>query len=227
MTDYIITILRRESAGEAPYWQSFAYRGDGEATLAVVLDTLNFKDDLFDIHGNPAPRIGWECSCAQGVCGACAMVINHEPALACKKKLKDCGRGEIVLEPLTKFPVIRDLMVDRDVLDQIPIEHGLWPEGDAAYDARRRELQYAASKCMKCGLCVEICPNTSCAANLGAFFAAECFLKRSQSRDRAVIRETQRTYRQHFAAGCSKSMACADVCPAGIDFAKLINWMNR
>ena len=179
---YTITVLRRESADFEPYRQSFFFEGTGEETVAVVLDRLNFADDLFDTDGTPAPRIGWECSCSQGVCGACAMVINGEPALACKKKLKDCKSKEIFLEPLTKFPVVRDLIVDRSSLSVIPIQHGLWLESEAAADKKYRDLQYFASKCMKCGLCVEVCPNTGgCSENLGAFFAAECFLKKTQS----------------------------------------------
>jgi len=225
---YIITVLRRKSPNDEPYKQSFEFNGTGDETVAVVLDFLNFNDDLFDTDGKPAPRIGWECSCGQGVCGGCAMVINGVPALACKAKLRDCKSKEILLEPLSKFPIVRDLIVDRDCLDMIPIEHKLWLESDAISDAKQHAMQYLASKCLKCGLCVEVCPNTGdCDKNLGAFFAAECFLKKSQTNNKNDKQEAKKEYEKHFADGCSKSMSCADVCPAKIDFRKLINLMNR
>ena len=68
--------------GEKPYWQEFFYEKREEQSVAGMLDELNYKDDLKDMQGNPSPRIQWECSCLQGMCGACAMVINGVPALS-------------------------------------------------------------------------------------------------------------------------------------------------
>ena len=63
--------------------------------MAGVLDYINYHDDIIDINGRRTTRIGWECSCLQGVCGASAMVINNVPALACETFVKDMKGGEI------------------------------------------------------------------------------------------------------------------------------------
>ena len=71
----IVKIQRQETAESTAYWQSFTYDGPKHVTVSAVLDALNYTDDLFDINGNPAARIRWECSCMQAMCGGCAMVI--------------------------------------------------------------------------------------------------------------------------------------------------------
>ena len=102
----LVRIKRQTGPEAAPYWQSFSYDGPKHVTVSAVLDALNYTDDLFDTEGKPAPRIRWECSCMQAVCGGCAMVINGRPALACETFVKDLG-DEISIRPLSKFPVIR------------------------------------------------------------------------------------------------------------------------
>ena len=86
----LVRIKRQRAQHQEPYWQTFEYNNSNDnATVVTVLNALNYTDDLFDIEGNPATRIRWECSCMQGVCGGCAMVINNTPALACNTFLKD------------------------------------------------------------------------------------------------------------------------------------------
>ena len=59
----VVKIKRQSSPNAAAYWQSFTYNGPKHVTVSAVLDALNYTDDLFDIEGNPATRIRWECSC--------------------------------------------------------------------------------------------------------------------------------------------------------------------
>ncbi|MDO4740262.1 MAG: 2Fe-2S iron-sulfur cluster-binding protein [Eubacteriales bacterium] len=211
----IVKIKRQADAGSAPYWQSFAYEGKPDATVAAVLDALNYTDDLFDIDGRSAPRIRWECSCMQKICGACGMLINGRPALACATFLRDCKGKELVLEPLSKFPVVADLIVDKSVIDESLRRAGVY-QGEYA-GAREAEYpqQYSVAKCLKCGLCLEVCPNYIRGENFfGAVFANDVYLAHSQSADRT--RELSREYAEHFAKGCSKALSCQSVCPAGI-----------
>ena len=105
----IVKIKRQKEPDAAPYWQSFSYDGPKHVTVSAVLDALNYTDDLFDTEGKPAPRIRWECSCMQAVCGGCGMVINGVPALACATFADEVKADTLVLEPLSKFPVIADL----------------------------------------------------------------------------------------------------------------------
>lgn len=101
-----------------PYWQEFRYERKENQTVAGMLEELNYKDDLTDTDGNPARRIQWECSCLQGMCGACAMVINNRPALACETFLRDLRGETVTLEPLRKFPTVCDLVVDRGIIQE-------------------------------------------------------------------------------------------------------------
>ena len=112
----IVKIKRQRDAQSEPYWQSFQYNGPKHVTVSAVLDALNYTDDLWDIDGKSAPRIRWECSCMQAMCGGCAMVINGVPALACATFADEVRGEDLVLEPLSKFPVVADLTVDRSII---------------------------------------------------------------------------------------------------------------
>lgn len=225
---YEIRIKRCKKGTDRQYFQSFIFEGNGEETVAAVLDYLNTNDDTFDKDGNPAEKIIWSCSCNQGICGACSMVINNRPLLACKTKLKDLKGDVVTLEPLTKFPLVADLETDRSELYKAPIAHGIWNNGKAAVDKKQFALEYEASKCMKCGICVEVCPNTDIRnVNFGAVFAVDCYLNKVQNSEKSDKKRIKKEYDRSFAGGCSKSMACAQNCPAKIDLKKLISYMNK
>jgi succinate dehydrogenase / fumarate reductase iron-sulfur subunit len=226
--NYIIKVKRQLSSKSNPYWQSFSFQGDSTLSISDMLDKLNFADDLIDIEGKIAPRIAWECSCQQGVCGACAMVICGTPALACKTKLSIAKKGIIVLEPLSKFPVVRDLCVDRSSISDILVEKQMWLKESAIHNEKFEKLQYVANKCMKCGLCIEVCPNTGLGGkNKGACFAVECFLKKTLDNNNASQKNAKDNFSKLFAFGCSKSFSCEDICPAKIDLKSIICLMNK
>lgn len=222
----IVKIKRQRDSESTPYWQSFSYTGAKHVTVSALLDALNYTDDLFDIEGNPAARISWECSCMQSTCGGCAMVINGVPALACAT-FADSIKGEtLILEPLSKFPVVTDLIVDRSIIYEHLIQAKAYLEDLAANDKRQYEQQYSVAKCLKCGLCLEVCPNYLPGGDFyGAVLANESYLVASQSADKnaPVIKE----YKKHFGAGCSKALSCQSVCPMEIETITSILRMNR
>ena len=102
----LVKIKRQDGPNTEAYWQTFRYDGERNTTVSALLDTLNNTDPLLDAKGNPAKPIHWECSCLQKMCGACAMIINGMPSLACETFLRDCKGDILTLEPLTKFPVV-------------------------------------------------------------------------------------------------------------------------
>ena len=221
-----VRILRQQFPGSAPYWETFEYDGPEDNSVAGVLDYLNYHDDIVDVEGKRTTRIGWECSCLQGICGACAMVINGRPALACETFVRDIKGDEIAIRPLQKFPVIHDLVVDRssihENLKQANVCIGEYrPSADADH-----AHQYAAAKCLKCGLCLEVCPNyVNGETFFGAAFANDCYLV--ASRNRAEDRRIRTVYAEHFAKTCSKSLSCMEVCPMKIPTLASMAKLNR
>ena len=221
-----VKILRRRSRDTEPYWQEFNIDKNNELSVAGVLEQLNSMDELRDVEGKIAKRIEWECSCLQGMCGACAMVINKRPALACEVFLRDIKTDTISLEPLSKFPVIRDLVVDRSIIEDNLKKAHAYIEEFKGNNPKIYDQMYSVGKCLKCGLCLEVCPNYQNGKNFfGTTFAHESFLVASRSSTREE--DIRKSYIKHFETGCSKSLSCSDVCPMNIKTIASIGRMNK
>jgi succinate dehydrogenase and fumarate reductase iron-sulfur protein len=222
----VVKILRQDNPFSEPYWQSFNYDGDKNASIAAVIDYINYRDDMFDINGEPAGRISWESSCLQGMCGACAMVINGMPRLACETFVKDLKGDTITVEPLKKFPVISDLVVDRGIIQENLKQANAFI-GEYSRDKEKdHDLQYLIGRCLKCGMCLEACPNYVKGENFyGPLFANDSFFIASRSTDNKSGIKSM--YEEHFAKGCSKSLACEKVCPVKIPTLASMAKMNR
>jgi succinate dehydrogenase / fumarate reductase iron-sulfur subunit len=222
----LVRIKRQKGPNENSYWQSFEYNGSLDATVVTVINSINYTDDIYDIEGNHAERIRWECSCMQGVCGGCAMIINGKPSLACDTFLKDLKSEELILEPLSKFPVIADLMVDRSIIYKNLQLAKLYLNDRSEVLKKDHPHRYSISKCLKCGLCLEVCPNYQYGKDFfGGLFANEAYLIYSaQTKDKEQI---IKTYNEHFVSNCSKALSCQSICPAKIETLTSILRMNR
>lgn len=221
-----VRVLRQLFPGSQPYWETFEYDGPRDNSIAGVLDYLNYHDDIVDIDGRRTTRIGWECSCLQGMCGGCAMVINGSPALACETFVQDLKGKDIEIRPLQKFPVIHDLVVDRSSIhENLKASNVYIGECQPSADSDHAH-QYAVAKCLKCGLCLEVCPNyVNGRTFFGAAFANDCYL--TASRNQSKAEDIRRIYAAHFGNGCSKSLSCMDVCPMKIPTLASIAKMNK
>lgn len=222
----IVKIKRQSSPDSVPYWQSFNYDGPQHVNVSTILDAINYTDDLFDIDGKPATRVRWECSCLQAVCGGCAIIINGVPSLACVAFADEIKGDELILEPLSKFPIVADLIVDRSIIYENLNHAKAYLDSIATVDSHQQPQQYSVAKCFKCGLCLEVCPNYHKGGDFfGAVLANESYLVASQSSEKSsdLIKE----YKKHFSAGCSKALSCQSVCPAGIETITSIMRMNR
>ena len=221
-----IRILRQLKPDSTPYWESFDYEGTKEISVAGLLDHLNYNDDIINDAGEKSTRIGWDCSCMQGMCGACAMVINETPALACETFLKDLKGKEIVIRPLRKFPVIHDLIVDRTLIQENLKRTDVYIGEYNPKENEDHRLQYDVAKCLKCGLCLEVCPNyTTGTSFYGAMFANDCYLVYARNREKSAAMKD--TYGEYFGKSCSKSFACMDVCPVKIPMIATMAKLNR
>ena len=154
------------------------------------------------------------------------MVINGVPALACATFADEVKSQPLILEPLSKFPVIADLVVDRSIIYEHLLKAKAYMEDRAVNDRREHEQQYSVAKCLKCGLCLEVCPNYRPGGEFyGAVLANESYLIATQAakKDSPVVKE----YKTHFGAGCSKALSCQSVCPMEIETITSIMRMNR
>lgn len=218
MSAYRIAVKRQESP-QAPSWTQVFIQGDcaSDMTVADFLRELNLREPLLDADGRPARPVAWECGCLQARCGACAMRICGRPALACSVTLEKAadGHGEILLEPLSRFPVAQDLKVDRSLMSENLKKMKVWVDRrDTSDFGHFHELQEAAAQCCQCGLCLEICPAF---ASGGGFAGAAAMVKAGkaldQNRRNEHFEEMAAAYRRHFFNGCCQSLSCVNVCP--------------
>ena len=154
------------------------------------------------------------------------MIINGTPALACSTYIDEVKGNELVLEPLSKFPVVADLIVDRSVIYDNLNAVNAYLCNNSLSNKKHYKQQYSVAKCLKCGLCLEVCPNYHPGGSFfGAVLANESYLITSQSEPETpkIVKE----YKKHFGAGCSKALSCQTVCPAGIETLTSILRMNR
>jgi len=112
MTNKTITlkIKRQKSPYEKSYWEEFEVPYSPDMNVISALTEIQ-KNPVNKKGENTTPVV-WDCSCLEEVCGACSMIINGVPRQACSA-LIDNLEQPITLEPLIKFPVVRDLFVDR------------------------------------------------------------------------------------------------------------------
>ena len=226
--EYRLEIWRQENNNSPGRFQTILYHTeDDRETIATALTNINNTPGMQDINGNPVGEIGWECSCLQKKCGACAVVINGTPGLACDSFLRTYKKKKsIKIAPLSKFPLIRDLWVDRTILRENLKELGLTAAGDFAFTTKNNDIAFEASKCLQCGCCLEVCPNY---VPGGKFFGAAGYAPETKFLTALSPEEIKRlkpAYMTHIYSGCGKSLACKDICPARIDMDRLLSRSN-
>ena len=219
-------VLRTDADTKKTYRQKILYdKLEENDTVATALRRINEESDLLDIDGNPVKEIIWECSCLQKKCGACAMRIDGKPALACSVKLSE-KKETIVLEPLKKFPVVADLKVDRRVLYEYLEQMGVWLENRAEDMDSEQDFVYESSRCLQCGCCLEICPNYYAGGDFTGMAAMVPNARVMAGADVDQRDSMKKKYRRRIYEGCGKSLACRDICPAGIDMEHLLTRSN-
>lgn len=225
---YKLSISRRASKNEPVWMQNIIFETENEKeTVLSALLKIN-EGGFTDESGKPVSPIRFECSCLQKKCGACAMVINGRPQLACDFHLRDVAKkdGTILIEPLKKFPPVADLIVDRSILFDNLKTMNLWAEEAADLNEKKTDRAYDASLCLQCGCCLEVCPGFYPG---GDFFSTAGFVPTARLLN-ALSKDEQarikKEYQSHIYKGCAKSLACRNVCPAKIDVDRLMSRSN-
>lgn len=162
-----VRILRQAGPGEQGQWETF--RVPYEPSLNVISVLQKIAAMSKNAEGEATTPVAWSMNCLEEVCGACTMVINGRVRQSCSAlvdTLLEEGEGEIELQPMTKFPVVRDLVVDRGRMFRALERVKAWVPVDDYYDRGGgpnesqdlQERRYPLSECMTCGCCVEACP---------------------------------------------------------------------
>lgn len=198
-------------------YQIFEYDGDLNIPVTTLLERLDYP-------------IEYSCSCLQGLCGACAMVINSQPKLACKtfvnEEIMTKEYGLITIEPLSKFPLVKDLKVDRSVLHDVMKDCEQWLESDAKV-SDDLNFDYEMSMCLMCGCCTEACPNYGFDDFVGTQVAVSASKLISLESDKDHTKSIKKKYKDNFYPHCLKTLACEDVCPMKIPTQRAISKMNK
>jgi succinate dehydrogenase / fumarate reductase iron-sulfur subunit len=171
------------------------------------------------------------------VCGACAMLINGLPQPACSALIDEL-EAPIRLEPLPKFPVVRDLIVDRTrLLDHLKRVKA-WVRLDGPWDTHERAprispaawaANYLYSRCMSCGCCMAACPQF----DQGRAFVGPAPLAQVRLMNAHPTGRFDKAERLHaiMAEGglsdCGNAQNCVRVCPKEITLTTAIGELGR
>jgi succinate dehydrogenase / fumarate reductase, iron-sulfur subunit len=162
-----VVVLRQDGPGKPAYLERHLV--EYEPNMNVISALQKIAATSRTAEGRPVAPVAWDCNCLEEVCGACTMVINGRVRQACTalidRLLADKPAG-IELRPMTKFPVIRDLVVDRSRMFQtlkkirgwVPVDSYLDMGPGPRQSQEHQELAYSLSECMTCGCCLEACP---------------------------------------------------------------------
>ncbi|MFZ5828525.1 MAG: succinate dehydrogenase iron-sulfur subunit [Planctomycetota bacterium] len=164
---FLVRILRQDAPGRPSYWQRFRVPYEPNMNCISVLQKIAEMAETVD--GERVAPVVWDCNCLEEVCGACTMLVNGHVRQACTAlvdRLLEADPSEIVLRPMTKFPVVRDLIVDRSRIFESLKRIKAWVPVDSYLDLGpgprqspdNQQLSYLYSKCMSCGCCLEACP---------------------------------------------------------------------
>lgn len=224
-------------------------RQDGENGKSYTEDfeipyrpNMNVIGALMEIQRNPVNSKGhktspvcWESNCLEEVCGACSMVINGKPRQACTA-LIDKLEQPIRIAPMSTFPVIRDLVINRGRMFNALKKVKAWIPIDGTYDLgpgprmaeSRRQWAYELSKCMTCGVCLESCPNVNDRTDfIGPAAISQVRLFNAHPTGEMNKDERLDTLMTDGGIeGCGNSQNCVRSCPKGIPLTTSIAAMN-
>ena len=166
-TAFDVVVVRQDGPGKAGYLER--HRVEYEPNMNVISALQKIAAASRTVEGKAVAPVAWDCNCLEEICGACTMVINGRVRQACTALIDQLlvdKPGEIELRPMTKFPVVRDLVVDRSRMFEtlkkirgwVPVDSYLDMGPGPRQSQEHQELAYELSKCMTCGCCLEACP---------------------------------------------------------------------
>ncbi len=234
---FILKVYRGESGKQ--YWEEFEI--ERRPFLNIVSALMDIQRNPQNRKGEEVPPVAYEVGCLEEVCGSCSMLINGKPRQACTALidpiLEATGGHVITLAPMTKFPLVRDLCVNRDsMFDNLKKVHA-WIDAEDSYDRgfgpriapKLQDTMYVLSTCMTCGCCTEACPQV----NANSDFMGPAPISQARLFNAHPIGQMQAEVRTHAlmqeggVSECGNAQNCVAVCPKEIPLTESLAVMGR
>jgi len=227
--------IKRQDSPQAPaYWTEFSVPYEEDMNVISVLQAI--RRNPKDKSGKSVAPVTWESSCLEEVCGACTMVINGGVRQACTALVKNLEQP-IKLEPMSKFPVERDLRVNRQRIFDNLKKVNAWIDVDGYHDLGPGPRQnpddqtttYKYSECMSCGCCMEVCPQfTKINDFVGAAVLAQARLfNMHPTGDLQKGPRLEAVTAEGGIQDCGLAQQCVKACPKSIPLVEAIGLLQR
>ncbi len=232
--------VRRQEAADKPdtrRWDEFEVAW--KPRMSIVAALLETRRNPTTVDGRSVASVAWDDACTAHACGTCTMLVNGSVRQPCRVLVDDASPNgkPIVLEPLRKFPLVRDLVVDRRrIFDDygrlrayLDLD-GVAPTGAGPpQSADARDELYALSRCTSCGACLEACPEYGEDRDfVGA--AALNHVRLVGGHPTGALQHADRLEAAMAPGGvsdCGKAQNCVEVCPMGIPLVDSIQTVAR
>ncbi len=209
-----------------------------EMSFLEMLDALNEK--LITSGEEP---VAFEHDCREGICGCCSLYINGRPhgpgekTTTCELHMRSFKDGStIVIEPFRAkaFPVMKDLIVDRNAFDKIMAAGGfISVNAGSAQDAnavlvKKENADEAmnSASCIGCGACVAACKNASAMLFVSAKVSQYALLEQGKVEAKERVQAMVSKMDELGFGNCTNTYACEAECPKGISVENIAR-MNR
>ena len=209
-----------------------------DLSFLEMLDVLNNK--LIEEGKDP---VAFDHDCREGICGACSLYINGRPhgpdneVTTCQLHMRRFKDGEtITVEPWRAgaFPVIKDLIVDRNAFEKIlqaggyiSVNTGGVPDANSILISHEdSEQAMDSASCIGCGACVAACKNSSAMLFVSAKVAHLAILPQGRVEAKKRVRSMMAKMDELGFGSCSNTGACEAECPKKISILN-ISRLNR
>jgi len=232
-----LKILRGEASDQ--YWEEFQLPLPPRANVISLL--MDIQQSPITCAGKKVAPVAWEQGCLEEVCGSCSMLINGKPRQACtaviEPILEKSGSSTITLAPLSKFPLVRDLFVDRTGMFENLKRVNAWVEADGSFlsgfgpniSQEVQDTMYVLSTCMTCGCCSESCPQV----NAHSKYIGPAPISQARFFNLNPTGHLTKAARLHAlmdeggVSECGNSQNCVQVCPKKIPLTESLAVMGR
>ena len=234
-----IKVWRQNSSREKGRFETYEIEHISTGTSFLeMMDILN--NNLIEKGVDP---IAFDHDCREGICGMCSLYINGRPhgpdedVTTCQLHMRKFRDGEtITVEPWRSgaFPVIKDLIVDRNAFEKIlqaggfiSVNTGGIPDGNAipvGYDDAEEAMD--AASCIGCGACVAACKNSSAMLFVSAKVSHLAKLPQGRVEAKARARNMVAKMDELGFGGCTNTGACEVECPKNISITNIAR-LNR